>query len=93
MMQWVGRYCVRYFNRTYARTGTVWEGRFKSCLVQEDEYLFGCYGYIELNPVHAAMVEHPAEYRWSSYPANALGVESGLRTFHAPALTPMPPRH
>jgi len=83
MMQWVGRHYVRYFNRTYGRTGTLWEGRFKSCLVQEDEYLFYCYRYIELNPVHAAMVTHPVEYRWSSYQANALGVESRLRTPHA----------
>ena len=83
MMQWVGRHYVRYFNRTYARTGTLWEGCFKSCLVQEDEYLFYRYRYIELNPVRAAMVEHPADYHWSSYQANAFAVESRLRTPHA----------
>ena len=82
MMQLVGRHYVRYFNHTYQRTGTLWEGRFKSCLVQEDEYLFYCYRYIELNPVRANMVEHPADYRWSSYHANALGVESRLRKLH-----------
>jgi putative transposase len=82
MMQFVGRHYVRYFNHTYHRTGTLWEGRFKSCLVQEEEYLFNCYRYIELNPVRANMVNHPMDYRWSSYQANALGVESRLRQPH-----------
>lgn len=82
MMQYVGRHYVRYFNYTYRRTGTLWEGRFKSCLVQENEYLFCCYRYIELNPVRAKMVTHPADYRWSSYHANAMGVESKLRRPH-----------
>lgn len=82
MMQYVGRHYVRYFNHTYRRTGTLWEGRFKSCLVQEDEYLFYCYRYIELNPVRAKMVAHPADYRWSSYHANAMGVNSNLRSPH-----------
>lgn len=82
MMQYVGRHYVRYFNYTYRHTGTLWEGRFKSCLVQENEYLFYCYRYIELNPVRAMMVTHPADYRWSSYHANALGVESKLCSPH-----------
>lgn len=82
MMQQLGRRYVRYFNHRYGRSGTLWEGRFKACLVQESGYLLGCYRYIELNPVRAGMVVDPAEYRWSSYRANALGVESTLCTPH-----------
>lgn len=82
MMQFVGRHYVRYFNHTYQRTGTLWEGRFKSCLVQEDEYLFYCYRYIELNPVRANMVSHLSLYVWSSYRSNGMGVNSQLRTPH-----------
>lgn len=80
MMQSLGRQYVRYFNYTYKRSGTLWEGRFKSCVIQSTDYLLKCYRYIELNPVRAGMVNYPDEYRWSSYHANALGVESGLRT-------------
>ncbi|MEP6878951.1 MAG: transposase, partial [Nitrosospira sp.] len=55
----------------YRRSGTLWEGRFRSCLIQDEIYLLGCQRYIELNPVRAGMVVHPSEYRWSSYRANA----------------------
>lgn len=55
---------------TYERSGTLWEGRFRSCLAQEEDYLMGCPRYIELNSVRAAMVDHPADYRWSSYRVN-----------------------
>lgn len=82
MMQDLGRRYVRYFNHRWRRSGTLWEGRFRSCLVQERQYLLQCYRYIELNPVRAGMVVDPAEYRWSSYQANALGVASSLRTPH-----------
>lgn len=82
MMQSVGRMYVRYFNYTYQRTGTLWEGRFKSCLVQSERYLLSVYRYIELNPVRANMVEDPSEYSWSSYGSNALGVKTELRTPH-----------
>ncbi|MEJ2379443.1 MAG: hypothetical protein P8Y71_30005, partial [Pseudolabrys sp.] len=71
MMQDLGRVYVRYINRTYHRTGTLWEGRFKSCLVDSEAYLLACMRYIELNPVRARMVLHPGEYRWSSYARNA----------------------
>jgi putative transposase len=67
LMKALGQRYVQYINRTYRRSGTLWEGRYRSCLVQGDEYLLGCQRYIELNPVRAGMVEHPAEYRWSSY--------------------------
>ncbi len=76
MMKRLGQRYVQYVNRTYGRSGTLWEGRFRSCLTQEDTYVLGCCRYIELNPVRAGMVEHPAEYRWSSYRANAQGEAS-----------------
>ncbi len=82
MMQSLGRRYVQYFNFEYRRSGTLWEGRFKSCLVQAERYLLEVYRYIELNPVHAGMVKDPAEYRWSSYQVNALGKVSGLCTPH-----------
>lgn len=78
MMQSLGRMYVRYFNFTYGRSGTLWEGRFKSCLVDNEEYLMKVYRYIELNPVRAGMVDDPAEYWWSSYQHNALGRKSKL---------------
>jgi putative transposase len=73
MMKRLGQRYVQYVNRTYRRSGTLWEGRFRSCLTQEESYVLGCYRYIELNPVRAGVVEHPGEYRWSSYRANAQG--------------------
>lgn len=82
MMQRLGRCYVRYFNHRYGRSGTLWEGRYRSCLVDSEHYLLACYRYIELNPVRAGIVASPAEYHWSSYRANALGIESRLRTPH-----------
>jgi putative transposase len=73
VMQSVGRRYVQYFNTSYQRTGTLWEGRYKATIVDSESYLLTCYRYIELNPVRAKLVGHPAEYRWSSYHANALG--------------------
>ncbi len=78
MMQSLGREYVRYFNDTYGRTGTLWEGRFKSSLVCAPDYLLNLYQYIELNPVRARMVLDPADYKWSSYRINALGIQSKL---------------
>ena len=68
MMQSLGRYYVRYYNQTYRRSGTLWEGRYKSCLVESTDYLLQCYRYIELNPVRAGMVEDPSDYFWSELP-------------------------
>lgn len=82
MMQYLGRFYVRYFNLSYQRTGTLWEGRFHCCLVQSEAYLLACQRYIELNPVRAGMVEDPADYKWSSYRANGMGIESKLITYH-----------
>ena len=74
LMQSLGRRYVAFFNYSYGRTGTLFEGRFRSCLVQEDEYCLTCLRYIELNPVRAGMVRDPGDYRWSSYRAHAFGV-------------------
>jgi len=83
MMQMLGRYYVQYFNFRYKRTGTLWEGRYKASLIDTDRYLLSCMRYIELNPVRAKdMVEHPAEYQWSSYRRNALGVHDDLISEH-----------
>jgi len=82
MMQSLGRMYVMYFNRAYKRTGTLWEGRYRSCLVQDEEYLLTLYRYIELNPVRAGMVNEPSEYSWSSYQCNGLGKASDLITAH-----------
>ncbi|MEA3469416.1 MAG: transposase [Thermodesulfobacteriota bacterium] len=82
MMQAIGRRYVQYFNREYRRSGTLWEGRFKSCLVQDTTYLLELYRYIEMNPVRAKMVNDPGEYRWSSYQVNGLGKVSDLCTPH-----------
>ncbi|WP_218190334.1 transposase [Pseudomonas sp. CC6-YY-74] len=67
VMQHVGRMYVLYINRTYQRTGTLWEGRHKASLVNAAEYLLSCYRYIELNPVRAGLVAAPEAYPWSSY--------------------------
>ena len=82
LMQALGRMYVRYYNHTYQRTGTLWEGRFKSSLIDSERYLLEMYRYIELNPVRAKMVEDPSEYSWSSYACNALGIESDLQSPH-----------
>lgn len=77
-MQSVGRRYVRYVNAAYGRSGTLWEGRFKSAVVSRDEYLIACSRYIELNPVRAHMVQRPEEYPWSSYRCRALGTPDRL---------------
>ena len=82
LMQSLGRYYVRYINQTHHRSGTLWEGRYKSTLVDSEQYLLLVSRYIELNPVRASMVAHPAEYPWSSYHSNALDKEIELITPH-----------
>lgn len=82
LMKHLGQRYVQYVNRTYKRSGTLWEGRFRSSIVQVDIYLLRCHRYIELNPVRAGMVEHPADYRWSSFGANATGQPNHLITPH-----------
>lgn len=65
-MKNLGQRYVQFINHHYRRSGTLWEGRFRSCLVQEDGCLLVCYHYIEMNPIRAEMVEHPADYPWST---------------------------
>lgn len=69
----IGRRYVQYINRRYRRTGTLWDSRYRSSLVEAEVYLLACQRYIELNPVRAAMVKDPAHYRWTSYRTNGLG--------------------
>jgi putative transposase len=71
LMRNLGQRYVQYFNRRYERTGTLWEGRFRSCLTESATYVLACYRYIELNPVRAGMAGHPAAYLWSSHAINA----------------------
>ena len=82
LMKALGQRYVQYVNRTYQRSGTLWEGRYRSCLTQQETYFLTCMRYIELNPVRAAMVVHPGEYRWSSYRANAQGETDKLISPH-----------
>ena len=67
MMQSVGRRYVRYFNDRQKRSGTLWEGRYRSTLIQAERYLLACMAYIDLNPVRAGMVELARDYAWSSH--------------------------
>lgn len=83
LMKHLGQRYVQYVNRAYRRSGTLWEGRFRSSLVQNEGYLLRCYRYIEMNPVRARIVDHPAEYRWTSFRVNAGGAPAGLITPHA----------
>ena len=82
VMQMLGRYYVQFYNFTYKRTGTLWEGRYKATLIDSEAYMLICMRYIELNPVRAGMVSHPLEYPWSSYHCNALGQANELVTPH-----------
>lgn len=83
MMQSLGRVYVRYINLTYKRSGTLWEGRYKSSLVDSSRYLLLVSRYIELNPVRAGMVSRPGEYPWSSFRGNAMDTQISLLTPHA----------
>ncbi len=78
MMQAIGRRYVYYFNKTHDRSGTLWEGRYRSSLIDSDQYLLTCMRYIEMNPVRARLVEYPGLYAWSSYATNARGALSDL---------------
>jgi putative transposase len=82
LMKFLGQRYVQYVNRAYKRSGSLWEGRFRSSLVQTERYVLGCYRYIEMNPIRAAMVKHPMDYPWSSYAANAEGRPVGWITPH-----------
>lgn len=82
LMQDLGRRYVQYINRTYRRSGGLWQGRYKASFVQSERYLLSCMRYVELNPVRADMVVAPGDYRWSSYRANAQGASDSLLIPH-----------
>jgi putative transposase len=81
-MQSLGRRYVRHINASRRRSGTLWEGRYRSAPVDPDEYFFACCRYIELNPVRARLADHPRRYAWSSYRAHAEGRDDPLVSFH-----------
>lgn len=82
MMQSLGRSYVRYFNKRYHRTGTLWEGRYWASLIADERYWLTCLRYVEMNPVAARMVSSPDAYPWSSYQAHAFGRSDRLLTAH-----------
>lgn len=82
LFQGLGRHYVRYVNETYQRYGGLWEGRHKGNIIQSQSYLLSCMRYIEMNPVRAGVVDHPAQYRWSSYAANAFGMRNAVLHQH-----------
>ena len=82
MMKHLEQRYVQHINRRYQRTGTLWEGRFRSCLAQSENYVLACYRYIELNPVRAGMAEHTADYPWLSYRYNGQGRANALLSRH-----------
>lgn len=82
-IQYVGRHYVTHVNAVYGRSGTLWEGRHKGCVIGGEDYLLACMCYIELNPVRAGMVKKPIDYRWSSYRANAAGWKDRVVVTHA----------
>jgi putative transposase len=83
LMKSLGQRYVQYINRTYKRSGTLWEGRFRSSVIQQDAYLLTCQRYIEMNPVRAGIVDHPGAYKWSSYQTNGQGHPSALISHHS----------
>lgn len=83
MMQSLASRYAFFMNKLHKRSGTVWEGRHKSSVVDAADYLLKCYRYIELNPVRANMVSRPEEYRWSSYGVNAWGDKSNYLSHHS----------
>lgn len=92
LMQKLGRSYVGQFNVRHRRTGTLWEGRYKSCLVDNEGYVLRCHRYIDLNPVRARMTDDPATYAWSSAPSHCGHRLDALLTPHLAytALAPAP---
>jgi putative transposase len=82
LLKRLGQRYVQYINRSYKRSGTLWEGRFRSSIIQQDAYFLTCQRYIEMNPVRAGIVKHPREYKWSSYRVNGQGEPSELVIHH-----------
>lgn len=83
LTQWMGRKYVTAFNRRHRRTGTLWEGRFRSSVITSARYFLTCSRYVDQNPVRAGMVDKPEDYPWSSFAHLALGMRDELVTEHA----------
>jgi putative transposase len=83
LIQRLGRRYVGYFNYLHRRTGTLWEGRYRSSLIESERYLLACHRYVELNPVRAGMVAAPGDHPWSSFHFNALGSKDDLVSSHS----------
>ena len=83
MMQSVGFRYARYFNFRYERTGAVFEGRYRSMMIDSERYFFACSRYIELNPVRALLANHPGEYKWSSFRSNVGAKFDPMMTAHS----------
>ncbi|WP_345785848.1 transposase [Gemmatimonas sp.] len=82
LTQWMGRKYVRAYNARHDRTGTLWEGRFRSSVIDSARYFLACSRYIDQNPVRAGIVREPAAYRWSSFARLAHGARDDLITEH-----------
>lgn len=82
LMKQFGQLYVQHVNRVHGRTGTLWEGRYRSSVAAKESYVLACHRYIERNPVRAQLVEHPRDYPWSSYRYNAEGREDSLLVPH-----------
>jgi putative transposase len=82
LMKNLGQRYVQYVNRTYRRSGTLWEGRFRSCLTQDEKYTLDCYRYIESNPVRKGIASRPQDYLWSSVHGNALAEQDTILRPH-----------
>lgn len=67
-----------WFNKKYQKVGRLWQGRFKSMVIQKNNYFIECVFYIEANPVRAMIVSSPGEYHWSSYNDRIFGKKNGL---------------
>lgn len=83
MMQWIGRHYVPYFNQKYGRSGTLWNGRYKTALIDADQYLMSCSRYIESEAVRLGLAGQAGDYPWSSYAHHVGAKPDGLITDHA----------
>ena len=82
LMKFLAQCYTQSINKKLGRSGSLWEGRFRSCPVTSDEYALACYRYIETNPVRARLVAHPREYPWSSFEANSRRERTGFLSPH-----------
>ena len=83
-LQSLGRRYVQYFNFTYQRTGTLWEGRYRATVIDSESYLLKLMHYIDMNPVRAGIVAHPRDYPWSSYARYANGDDGATSAWLSP---------